>query len=211
MSSVLVSQVIHIQQSFDWVTQVVVPFGAAVIGAVAVLLATRRQVKASGEALRTQLKDAHDEAERVRNQERREAVLDLLAAAQGELWANIEMAKPGKPYAGYGWALMSTEFTHRVLVANLLGPGATPVLADAFVTGQRYNAAASAVSGREGNLLSASQNSLQALAKEAATAMDTAVGMLNKRIMALQTNDPTVASNQPPDGGSPPQAKDSTS
>jgi hypothetical protein len=147
----MLAQVIHVQQPFDWVTQVVVPFVAAIlaagIGAGAVLFATQQQVNANAAALTTQLKEERDAAEAARTEERKAALLDLLIAAKEELTVNVESLAQRGP----AWTPLSAEFTHRLLVSNRLGdPMAQRLLTVAYLAIERYNAAV-AVANRHPN------------------------------------------------------------
>lgn len=125
------SEIIQIHQDFDWVTQVAVPFGAAVIGAVAVLLATDRQVKASAREIQGQLA-----AQRKAQQQESEAAdLDMMESARQELRVNVEALQRTPLFA------LSTEFTHRLLASGRIrGVDEQSLLTQGFLSGERFNA-----------------------------------------------------------------------
>jgi hypothetical protein len=220
--SVVLAQVIqvHINQTFDWVTSILVPLGAALIGGAAAFAGATWQVRSSTQQMTRQLDSARDslkaqlDAERElareeretnrrdrqaeREEDRKAVLLDLLEAARVELRANVEMTKQGQADAGYGWTPMSTEFTHRLLVSNRLGTGAG-VLTAAFLAGQRYSTAASFVNAG-GATREAARQSMQRLANEASGAMESAIATLNRQIVVFPVDDLPLVSNEPSEG-----------
>jgi hypothetical protein len=149
--------------AFDWVTQVLVPLGAAVVGAGAVLLATMQQIKSSATSVDRQFVAERDR----RAHDRWMAELEVVAAALTEAQLNIKMAEAVPPEP------MTIEFM--LLSSRILFESKTGLLVSAVLAAKRYNSA----------LANRSVNS-ELLAGEAKSAMTEAVEALQTQRNALQ-------------------------
>jgi hypothetical protein len=162
---------------FDWTTQVIVPFGVAAVGAVigagAVLWASRRQIEADAATVQQQFAEERKERER----ERATEFIDLMIAAREEARINVNTLQAG----GAGRPLLATEFLRRVFQAGRIIYREDVVkLSDALVTAVRYNATAELWNSGKYQLVP--EPTMQAMAGETNASMAQAQSALSRNV-----------------------------